>query len=135
MVDFDKIIDFHGHLGPYLVLGYRAGELALEKLSAERHFGIEVTVHCPENPPPRCFIDGIQLSTGATFGKNNLFHQTAPELSAFFTNKKTGKSMEIQLTDSIKKQFIPRIGPELEAFARKVAAQLVEEVFIIKEVL
>jgi formylmethanofuran dehydrogenase subunit E len=132
MVNFEKIIEFHGHLGPYLVLGYRAGELALEKLSAEKHFGIEVTVHCPDNPPPRCFIDGIQLSTGATFGKNNLFHQTAPVLSAVFKNRKTEKTLTIRLTDAITKQFLPRKGPELEAFARKVAELPVDEVFIIE---
>ena len=65
-------IKFHGHLGPYLVLGLLAGELALKKLRAKKYFDLEVKVWGANNKPKSCLIDGLQLSTGATYGKGNI---------------------------------------------------------------
>jgi hypothetical protein len=63
---------FHGHLGPYLVLGYRMGRLALSELDSPGHFGLSVTVHSALEPPRSCLIDGIQLGSGCTLGKRNI---------------------------------------------------------------
>jgi len=63
---------FHGHLGPYVVLGYRASKLALSRLHHEGHFGIFADVYSSLKPPRSCFIDGIQLGSGCTLGKRNI---------------------------------------------------------------
>jgi len=63
---------FHGHLGPYVVLGYRMGKLALETANSEGHFGISAVVHSPLQPPPSCLIDGLQIGSGCTLGKRNI---------------------------------------------------------------
>ena len=63
---------FHGHLGPYLVLGYRMGRIALRELDSEGHFGLSVTVHSKLRPPASCLIDGVQLGSGCTLGKRNI---------------------------------------------------------------
>jgi len=129
MIDLKKAIEFHGHLGPYLVLGLRAGDLALDKLHAKKYFGIEVTVHCPENPPPRCFIDGIQLSTGATFGKGNLHHEKNDTIIAIIKDKSTGNSIHITLNEVITKQLQPTLTvPQLETLAQKIATEPVDNI-------
>ena len=63
---------FHGHLGPYLMLGILAGEIAIEKLQCKKYFGIYVKVWGANKKPKSCLIDGLQLSTGATYGKGNI---------------------------------------------------------------
>lgn len=63
---------FHGHLGPYLALGVLAGELALRKLRCKKYFGLSVKVWGANKKPNSCLIDGLQLSTGATYGKGNI---------------------------------------------------------------
>jgi hypothetical protein len=66
------IRSFHGHLGPYVVLGYRMGRLALETTGSPGHFEISVVVHCTLKPPRSCLIDGVQLGSGCTLGKRNI---------------------------------------------------------------
>ena len=52
---------FHGHLGPWLILGVRAGEFALKKLRCKKFFDIEVKVRGASEKPRSCLIDGLQF--------------------------------------------------------------------------
>jgi len=70
---------FHGHLGPWLVLGLKAGEYARLRLRASA-FELAATVWCAGEPPRSCFLDGIQLGSGCTLGKANLRHRHWPRL-------------------------------------------------------
>ncbi|MGB9742909.1 MAG: formylmethanofuran dehydrogenase subunit E family protein [candidate division WOR-3 bacterium] len=67
-------VRFHGHLGPWLVLGLRAGSYARRRFRCSP-FEITAIVHCPRTPPVRCILDGIQLSAGCTYGKGNISHR------------------------------------------------------------
>ena len=64
---------FHGHLGPWLALGLRAGRRATKLLKATP-FQLKAVVHCPRRTPHSCFIDGIQVGSGCTLGKGNIRH-------------------------------------------------------------
>jgi inosine-uridine nucleoside N-ribohydrolase len=68
----DLLKTFHGHLGPYVVIGYRMGRLALEATGSEGHFGISAVVYSVLEPPRSCLIDGVQLGAGCTLGKRNI---------------------------------------------------------------
>ncbi|HII94580.1 MAG TPA: formylmethanofuran dehydrogenase [Candidatus Methanofastidiosum sp.] len=79
-IDFDNISsedlskrlsEFHGHLGPYLVLGAKMGIYAKKTLSSSP-FEISAEITMPLKPPLSCTIDGIQFTSGATTGKANL---------------------------------------------------------------
>lgn len=63
---------FHGHLGPFLALGFRAGEAALKELGEDDPAELKATVSCPPARPYTCFIDGVQCSTRCTLGKGNI---------------------------------------------------------------
>ncbi len=62
---------FHGHLGPWLVLGLRAGGRCRRLLGTDP-FRLRATVHAPRRTPYTCLIDGIQFSSGCTLGKGNI---------------------------------------------------------------
>lgn len=92
---------FHGHLGPYLVLGYRMGRIALRELASEGHFGLRVVVHSELKPPASCLIDGVQLGSGCTLGKRNIeIGETAGPAFAEFENER-GERIRISLKEDI----------------------------------
>jgi len=64
---------FHGHLGPWLALGLRAGDFAARALDADP-FHLRARVFCPGRTPYTCFIDGVQAGSGCTMGKGNIRH-------------------------------------------------------------
>jgi len=68
----ERAIEFHGHDGPYMVIGLRMGLTALEMLNCKGWFDLECEVKLHWNPPDSCVIDGIQSSTGCTMGKKNI---------------------------------------------------------------
>jgi formylmethanofuran dehydrogenase subunit E len=59
---------FHGHLGPYVVIGYRMGSLAKAELIGKT----KAVVRSGLRPPLSCLADGVQFSSGCTLGKGNI---------------------------------------------------------------
>lgn len=59
---------FHGHLGPYAVLGYRMGLIARQRYPQK----IYAIVHSGTKRPLSCLADGVQMSSCCTLGKNNI---------------------------------------------------------------
>jgi formylmethanofuran dehydrogenase subunit E len=99
---------FHGPLGPYLVLGYRMGRIALRELDSEGHFGLSVVVHSGLRPPASCLIDGVQLGSGCTLGKRNIeIVETSGPAYAEFVSEGGGR-IRISL-----KEDIPRLIGEM----------------------
>ena len=77
---------FHGHLGPWLVLGLKAGAYARRKLAASP-FELRARVFCPAGTPYTCFVDGVQFSSGCTMGKGNISHHRAAGCRVEFTRR------------------------------------------------
>jgi formylmethanofuran dehydrogenase subunit E len=67
----EDLAAFHGHLGPYLILGYRIGRYARDYICSDP-FHMSVEVLCSGKPPQSCIVDGIQLGSGCTYGKRNI---------------------------------------------------------------
>ncbi len=68
----EQAVEFHGHLGPFLVLGVRMGLIALRALGSPGYEGIFALVKTGDTPSLSCILDGIQISTGCTMGKGNI---------------------------------------------------------------
>jgi formylmethanofuran dehydrogenase subunit E len=71
-LSFENTIRFHGHNGPFLALGYRAGRYAMERLKPKGMKDICCSVTVIGRTPYTCIIDGIQCSSFCTSGKCNL---------------------------------------------------------------
>ncbi|MHA1269544.1 MAG: FmdE family protein [Candidatus Helarchaeota archaeon] len=80
-------IKFHGHLGPFLVLGLKMGEYAKNYIKPVdfKDISAEVTLSLLK-PPESCILDGIQISSGCTIGKRNLIinESETPSIKAIF---------------------------------------------------
>ena len=105
-----KIEQFHGHLGPYAIIGYKMGKIANTKLGSDP-FSKKVVVWTGTTPPLSCIIDGIQMSSGCTLGKGNISvrHDGIPK--AQFTDN-NGKKLEIMLKSNIKQEIDTTVTEE-----------------------
>jgi len=120
-ITLNEAIKFHGHLGPYLVLGLLAGESAIKKLKCKKYFGLDVSVYGANKKPKSCLIDGIQLSSGATYGKGNVHKFNGPMIRVEFNNRLNGNKVTLKL----KQEIIKILGgtkthKECEVLAKKL---------------
>ena len=95
----DKAIEFHGHGGPFMVMGLRMGLTALRRLDAFGWFDLSCNVYLVWAPPDSCVIDGVQSSTGCTMGKRNIAVVERPGVEAEFTSQ--GRWVRLRVRDEV----------------------------------
>jgi formylmethanofuran dehydrogenase subunit E len=109
--ELENLKKFHGHLGPYVVVGFRMGSLAVEKIGV-RGKGLRCIVRTGTKPPISCIIDGVQFSSSCTLGKGNIKVEDEGVAEAvFFKNEKT---IKIRLRDEIKNRVDKEMSKENE---------------------
>lgn len=101
MLTLEEASKFHGHLGPFLLLGFEAGSLGKELVKALSDKELEALVIVPLNTPYSCMIDGVQCSTGCTLGKLNINIINSPKFEVIIKNKRNGKIAIIKVKRSI----------------------------------
>ena len=137
-----SVVQFHGHLGPSVIAGARMGMIGLRAVEAKGYFDVEVTCEGPlAKPPQSCFLDGVQVTTGATLGKRTLQWVQADRLTMRIKNTRTGKTAALSPTPALLELLAsfkphPKAGAghddeQLEAIARKIAAMPEKEVAVI----
>jgi formylmethanofuran dehydrogenase subunit E len=80
----EDLAAFHGHLGPYIVLGYRIGRYVRNNVCNDP-FQLTATVYCSGIPPQSCIVDGVQLGSGCTLGKRTIDIIESNEIKCEFT--------------------------------------------------
>ena len=99
--------EFHGHQCPFMPLGYRMGKLAMHHLGVghEADHGFHVFTELGEAHPQTCLMDGIQVATGATYGKLTISKLFYGKLAATFYHPEKGA---VRL--SIRPDFVDALG-------------------------
>jgi len=121
MISLRQAERFHGHLGPWLVLGLIAGEYGLKKIKAKKYFGLKVTVSGLNIKPRSCLIDGLQLSTGCTLGKGNIFLNGNRKIKIVFKNRKNESKASLELKSAILKNLNEKMShKEAQLIARSL---------------
>lgn len=124
----------HGHMGPFLVIGVRAGLAGLRVLQAVRaDRDISATAHLTYSVP--CILDGIQIATGCRIGNKRLRFQDSPSLMISFENKQARTvtvSINAKVIDEFKQQLLKGTFPEAaERLAHRAASIPERELFSI----
>ncbi len=125
---------FHSHLGPFLVLGLKAGLLALHQFRAKQGDSkLRAQVELPYRVPISCLLDGIQFSTGCTIGNKRLSFKDSNRVTLTFS--KSGESIGLTLKEA-PSQLLSRLlrGEDLTAeevtdLAHNIAAMSEKELF------
>lgn len=108
----ERAIEFHGHGGPFMVIGLRMGLHALKQLDAGGWFDLRCLVSLPWRPPDSCVIDGIQSSTGCTMGKHNIEIEEREGISASFY--KNDENLRITLKKDVEEKIRNTLAKEYE---------------------
>jgi formylmethanofuran dehydrogenase subunit E len=129
-----EIENFHGHIGPYAVIGYRMGQLAVKVLGEDRTGKRNKAVaYCGNRPPVSCMLDGIQMSSCCTMGKGNITVEDRGEVKALFSNYE-GKSMEL----SLRPEVLEKVKKEMTkdtcvTLSKYILALSEEKLFIVNQ--
>jgi formylmethanofuran dehydrogenase subunit E len=94
MKKLEDIVEFHGHICPGLVLGYRVSVLALREIG-ERAEDEEMVAIVENNS---CAVDAVQVMTGCTFGKGNLIFRDYGKQVYTFIKRPSGEGLRISIT-------------------------------------
>ena len=121
----EKAKEFHGHICPFVVLGLRASEIALEKLgltkAGEREtVGEEILAIVECN---NCFTDGVQVATGCTLGNNSLIYLDTGKNAVTIVRRRDWRGIRVYI-DSEKLR---------EKYFKKEATKLFEKVVVKRE--
>lgn len=115
-------VRFHGHLGPFLVLGLRIGSLATRMLHPKGIHEMSATIWIKQTPPQSCLLDGVQVSSGCTLGKGNIKVRNAPSIRARFC--KGDRSIVIRPTGSARQLLASVTKDTPENDLRKMALSI-----------
>jgi formylmethanofuran dehydrogenase subunit E len=91
--EMERLKNFHGHLGPWAVVGYRMGQAARKKFEGK----LWVVVYTGTRPPMSCLIDGVQFTSCCTMGKGNIKIKDDNLAMGMFYDEKL--ILEIRLND------------------------------------
>ncbi|MCK5539390.1 MAG: TraR/DksA C4-type zinc finger protein [Deltaproteobacteria bacterium] len=97
MIDYDKMIAFHGHSCPGLAMGYRMTTAAMNYLSQYRSEDEELVAITENNA---CGVDALQFISGCTFGKGNLIFKDYGKQAYTFYSRKNGQGIRVVLNQA-----------------------------------
>jgi len=114
MEDREILLDalrFHGHRCWASTAGVRAGLAALEALGVERSGGksLHAIVELGDDHGATCFGDGIQFTTGCTFGKGNIEKDRRGKLAVTLIDKDSQRAVRVS--------YRPTLQPKIKASA------------------
>ena len=89
---WEKTVEFHGHECPGLAMGFRAAELALDALGCDRSIDEELVAVVENNA---CGVDALQMLTGCTFGKGNLYFRDLGKTVYTIARRKDSKAVRV----------------------------------------
>jgi formylmethanofuran dehydrogenase subunit E len=106
-----RALEFHGHRCWASAIGVRIGLAAMAAIGVERSGASQLVaaVEIGEKHGAMCFADGIQYSTGCTFGKGNLTKTHEGKLAVTLTEAATGRSVRVA--------YRPVLQPQIAASA------------------
>jgi formylmethanofuran dehydrogenase subunit E len=95
----DIALEFHGHKCPAMPMGLRAGIAAMKALGVERAKDKELTVEAEtgKGHAAGCFLDGVMVSTGCTYGKANIQKLYYDKMAFTLIEAKSGKRIRVSL--------------------------------------
>lgn len=135
----EKAVDFHGHLGPFLVLGVRMGLIGIRELEAKKgNPKLRVTVMTKPSVPFSCVIDGIQAATKCTIGNRKLRLRNSPKTVSAKFQILEGNIVTVTLNPAKQEELEkllskPASFQRTEKIARNIISMPEKELFKVKK--
>ena len=130
---------FHGHMGPFLVIGLRMGLIGIREMRTKHNKeGLRATVMLKYRVPFSCVIDGIQVVTNCTMGNKKMrIKRGSPEIATKFklqNRRQVTVRVNPATLDRLKNELlVEKSSPEkVRKLAEIIASMPEEELFIIE---
>ena len=96
---FETALKFHGHKCPAMPMGLKAGVAAMKVLGVARARDKELFVESEtgKGHAASCFLDGIMVATGCTYGKSNIVKRYYNKMAFTLIDQKTGRAVRVSL--------------------------------------
>ena len=96
---FELGMKFHGHKCPAMPLGLRAGLAAMKTLNVKRAQDKELFVisETGKGHAAGCFLDGIMVATGCTYGKSNIEKRYYNKMAFTLIDQQAGRAVRVSL--------------------------------------
>jgi len=134
-----EAVDFHGHLGPFLVIGVRMGLIGLRELKTTRgNPKLQAITSLKRSVPFSCTIDGIQVTTQCTVGNGKLKLKNTQETVSIQFKLNRERQVTVTLTPP-KLEELKRSMPKFARsykniqLAREIASTPEKELFAIEK--
>lgn len=129
-------VEFHGHLGAFLVVGVRMGTLAKRHLKNELkdRFSLRATLNVPFRVPFSCTIDGVQVTTCCTVGNRRLsLENSTGEIVGTFVADGSRATLKVRVKSEIVKDIIRKrtAGVSNEELAGRVSRMSDDQLFTV----
>jgi len=110
MDERDILLDalkFHGHRCWASVAGVRCGLAALRTLGVKRSGGTQLyaILETGEEHGGMCYGDGVQYTTGCTFGKGNIRKELRGKLAFILIDKDGNRAVRVSYKPTLQKQI------------------------------
>ena len=96
--DFNKCVEFHGHICPGLAIGFQAARILMERLGVRKAPDEELVAMVETDA---CGADAIQVMTGCTFGKGNFIFRNHGKHAFSLVDRKRGTGVRVCLRPDI----------------------------------
>lgn len=140
--ELDLAIAFHGHRCPALVLGLRAGHAALAALGVERARNQELRVKAESGRGHAmgCFLDGLMVATGCTYGKGNIEKLHYDKIAFTLIDQRNGHAVRVAVRGEFVEQALHspfvelrRKGVEPQEIPAEIADPQIERILTLPE--
>lgn len=115
--DLERLIAFHGHLCPGLLIGYRATQLGLRRLAVKAAQDEELIAIVENNS---CSVDAVQFLARCTFGKGNLFYRPFGKQVFTFARRPSGEAVRISLRKEAEEGLAKSRAARRRQFTRRL---------------
>ncbi len=94
---------FHGHVCGGMPMGFKAGVLAMETLGVPREPDSELIalVETGEHHLAGCWVDGIMLATGCTYGKGNIIKMFWGKWALTLVDKRSSRAVRVSMKPEV----------------------------------
>jgi len=96
--DFNKCVEFHGHICPGLAIGFQAARILMERLEVRKAPDEELVTIVETDA---CGADAIQVMTGCTFGKGNFIYKSYGKHAFSLVDRKRRRAMRVCLRPDV----------------------------------
>ena len=134
-----EIERYHGHVGPWNVLGWRIGQAALRELKSEwgKH-ELEMVCYVPPQTPFTCLVDGLAVGTGNSQGRLDLRMAEVLTWEESFVavrrKDEKGEVLEFRPEASYLKSIMDQPVAKLEALCQQCAKMPEDKLFVVRRV-